>query len=98
LPTTKQLLKPKINKQVIQHHQQRQQEQAKHYNKGAKDLPKLKKGDVVRIQPGKYKRIWTKAVVDRAVAKRSYQVITENGLTLRRNIKQLRKTNEQYPM
>jgi hypothetical protein len=98
LPTTKQLLKPKINKQVIQHHQQRQQEQAKHYNKGAKDLPKLKKGDVVRIQPGKYKRIWTKAVVDRAVAKRSYQVITENGLTLRRNRKQLRKTNEQYPM
>ena len=96
LPTTKQLLKPKINKRVIQQHHERQQEQARQYNKNAKDLPKLKKGDVVRIQPGKYQKTWQRAVVECEVAKRSYQVITEAGQTLRRNRKHLRKTMEQY--
>ena len=96
LPTTKQLLKPKINTQVMQQHHNRQQEQAKYYNRNAKDLPRLKRGDVVRIQPAKYKKIWQKAVVEREVANRSYLVITETGQRFRRNRAHLRKTEEQY--
>ena len=50
LRTTAKLLKPRV---VENHHQESvkgQEREAKYYNRGAKDLPRLKKEDKVRIQ------------------------------------------------
>jgi hypothetical protein len=96
LPTTKNLLKPKLNKQVMKQHAEKQEKHAKYYNSTAKDLPKLKKGDVVRIQPNRYKKEWQKAQVIREAGPRAYEVVTETGITLRRNRRYLRQTAEQY--
>jgi hypothetical protein len=96
LPTTEKLLQPKLNKQVNQQQEKKQKKQAMYYNQNAKDLPKVKSGDVVRVQPDKYKKEWKKAKVMKEVELRSYEVITESGVKLRRNRKFLRKTQEQY--
>ena len=45
-----------------------------YYNRNAKDLPSLKKGDVVCIKPAKYNKHWQKATVQRQVNVISYQV------------------------
>ena len=96
LPTRPKLLQPKLNENVNKQRQHKQQKQAQYYNKSAKDLPELQQGDVVRVQPGKYIKTWSKAVVQRKVAPRSYEVITEAGVTLRRNRRHLKSSKEQY--
>ena len=96
LPTKDKLLKPKLNNDVNDQRLLKQQKQAHYYNKNAKDLPKLKAGDVVHVQPAKYKKSWTKAVVRRQVAPRSYEITTDAGVKLRRNRNQLRSSKEHF--
>ena len=64
------------------------------YDRHAKDLPALSVGDTVRIQPSRGHSGWTKARVQRKLGHRSYELQTTTGLILRRNRRQLRKTQE----
>ena len=96
LPTKETLLKPQLNTNVAKQQEHKQQKQAHYYNKGAKELSQLKPGDVVRVQPDKYKKNWQKAVVRKIVAPRSYEIRTEAGVTLRRNRRHLRYSKEGF--
>ena len=90
LPTTAKLLAPRV---VENHHQ----EIVTYYNRGAKDLPRLRKEDKVRIQDhgqGLKKSPSVKATVKAEVGIRSYEVETQDGRVLRRNRSHLRKTTE----
>nr|XP_054926424.1 uncharacterized protein LOC126530616 [Dermacentor andersoni] len=59
-----------------------------------KPLPKLSRGDVVRLRGT---RTWSrKARVRGTQAPRSYQLVTEDGQVLRRNRKHLIRTDEPY--
>nr|XP_054928052.1 uncharacterized protein LOC129385442 [Dermacentor andersoni] len=59
-----------------------------------KPLPKLSRGDVVRLRGT---RTWSrKARVRGTQAPRSYQLVTEHGQVLRRNRKHLIRTDEPY--
>ena len=72
-------------------------QQAKHYNKTAKDLAVLEEGDVVRMKPFRHgQKEWEKAVVQRRLDERSYEVDTPEG-TYRRNRVHLRRTRETVP-
>ena len=82
LPTTQSLLLPRtINLEVEKKElRQRQQAQAKYYNRSAKDLPSLSEGDVVRMKPFKLgDKSWRKAKVTARLNKRSYTVETEQS-------------------
>ena len=71
--------------------------QAFYYNKTAKDLPVLHEGDTVRMKPFQLgEKKWGKAVVNRRLDERSYEVETNSG-TYRRNRIHLRKSNETPP-
>jgi len=70
----------------------RQQNQKKFYDRRAKPLPPLRKGDSIRVQQGGQ---WNAGVVlDQHEAPRSYIIKTEHGSTLRRNRRDLVLTNE----
>ena len=59
-----------------------QMKQAFHYNKTAKDLPVLHEGDTVRMKPFQLgEKKWGKAVVNRRLDERSYEVETNIGTT-----------------
>ena len=97
LPTAQSLLLPKtINLESEKKElRQRQQIQAKYYNRSAKDLPSLSEGDVVRMKPFKLgDKSWRKAQVTARLDERSYTVETDNGAVYRRNRQHLRKTSE----
>lgn len=95
LPTMPKLLKPTVDENVYQKIMANKDKQAANYNKGAKDLPELQKGDIVRfIPPGSTTKEAVKARVGKQVGIRSYEVITEDGAQYRRNRKHLRKTKE----
>ena len=69
--------------------------QAFYYNRNARDLPALKKGDTMRLQPLKNtKDPWKKATEQEQVNLRSYNVLTEDGSILRRNRRHLKATRE----
>ena len=51
LPTTHELLVPQVAQGQLQKIQENKRHQAKYYNRGARDLPELKTGDVVRMDP-----------------------------------------------
>ena len=51
LPTSNQLLKPKLPEEVDQKLKLQKAKQSLHYNKGAKELGELRLGDTVRLQP-----------------------------------------------
>ena len=79
------LLKPTVDENVYQKIRTNKDKQAANYNKRAKDLPELQKGDIVRfIPPGSSTKKAVKARVDKQVGKRSYEVITEDGAQYRR--------------
>ena len=97
LPTTQSLLLPRtINLESEKKElRQRQQAQAKYYNRSAKDLPSLSEGDVVRMKPFKLgDKSWRKAQVTARLDERSYTVETDNAAVYRRNRQHLRKTSE----
>ena len=94
-PIKAKLLEPRV---VEDHHQkiiENQARQAKYYNKGARNLPCLKKRDTVRVQDngqGVRKYPSFKATVKAKVGVRSYEVETPDGRVFRRNRRHLRKT------
>lgn len=94
IPTTSELLKPKIVEDVQGKLLRRKQLQAKHYNISAKELPPLCKGEIVRVKPTDRSGRWFKARVEQQVDVRSYEVRTEDGRILRRNRRHLRSSKE----
>ena len=95
LPTSGKLLKPQLAEGVQEEKTKIKMKQALYYNKNAKDLPALKKGDTVRLQPLKStKEPWKKATIQEQVNVRSYNVLTEDGSILRRNRRHLKATQE----
>ena len=99
LPTTSQLLKPKILEDVKEKLLKQKSKQTKYYNRSAKGLPPLQTREVVRVapKPGDKKRKWFRAGVEDQVDIRSYEVRTEeDGKVLRRNRRHLRQSKEQF--
>ena len=97
LPTTQSLLLPRtINLESEKKElRQRQQVQAKYYNRSARDLPSLSEGDVVRMKPFKLgDKSWRKAQVTARLDERSYFVETYDRAVYRRNRQHLRNTSE----
>ena len=97
LPTTRELLKPcsVVPDREITALRKRQEKPAQHYNKSAKELKPLDKGDLVRMKPFVVRRkTWQKAVVKEGLDERSYAVETANGDTYRGNRFHMRKTKE----
>ena len=70
----------------------RKQKQVELYNQHAKDLPVLKPNDVVRVR--KDDRWANKAQVLVQLSPRSYKVLTKEGKIIRRNRRQLLRTDE----
>ena len=70
----------------------RKQKQVELYNQHAKDLPVLKPNDVVRVR--KDDRWANKAQVLVQISPRSYKVLTKEGKVIRRNRRQLLRTDE----
>jgi len=96
LPARETLLKPKLAESVQEERNKIKMKQAFYYNRNAKDLLPLAKGDTVRLQPLKNrKEPWKKATVQEEVNVRSYNVLTEDGSILRRNRRHLEATKEQ---
>ena len=96
LPISAGLLKLSVADEDITHTKLRlhQQQQARYYNRGPRDLDPLEKGDAVRVQPWQVgKKEWQKEVVKNCLSERSYEVELLQGI-LRRNRIHLRKTNE----
>ena len=63
--------------------QQRQQAQAKYYNRSAKDLSSLSQGNVVRMKPSnRSDKSWRKAQVTARLDERSYTVETDSGAVI----------------
>ncbi|XP_022793604.1 uncharacterized protein K02A2.6-like [Stylophora pistillata] len=94
IPTTSQLLKPKIVEEVPDKLFRRKQLQAKYYNISAKEPPPLNSEDVVRVKPTDKSDQWYKARVEKEVDVRSYDVRTEDGRLFRRNRRHLRSSRE----
>ena len=95
IPTTSELLKPKIVEDVQGKLLKTKQLQAKHYNISAKELPPpLRKGEIVRVKPTDRSGRWFKARVEHQVDVRSYKVRTEDGKIFRRNRRHLRNSKE----
>ena len=94
IPTTTELLKPKIVEDVRGKLFKRKQLQAKYYNISAKELPPLNNGEVVRVKPTDRSGRWYKARVEKQVDVRSYDVRTEDGRVFRRNRRHLRSSKE----
>ncbi|XP_063441937.1 uncharacterized protein K02A2.6-like [Mytilus trossulus] len=96
LPTKESLLKPKVitpNKVQTELTKQKQKQQF-YYNQGTKDLPMLKNGDTVRIQPSNFNKEWKKGTIKQQVNIRSYEVDVGTR-TIRRNRRQLKHTLEE---
>ena len=96
LPMSAGLLKPSVADEDTNHTKLRlrQQQQARYYNRGARDLDPLEKGAAVRVQPWQVeKKEWQKGVVKNHLIEGSYEVELPQGV-FRRNRIHLRKTNE----
>ena len=97
LPTTQSILLPRtidleVEKKELR---QRQQAQAKYYNRSAKDLPSLSEGNVVRMKPFKLgDKLWRKARVTARLGEWSYSIDTDDGAVYHRNQQHLQKMSE----
>ena len=69
--------------------QRSKKKQAKYYNRNARFLQELNRGDTVRIAPQQGNKVWEKGVVKNKHNERSYEVQKENGHLIRRNRKYL---------
>lgn len=93
LPTAKILLKPEIQKNVIENYYQTKEKQKYYYDRESKSLPNLNEGDVVRIKPDLPRKEWRKGTCMKKVNPRSYKINCD-GQILRRNRRHLIKTEE----
>lgn len=101
LPATSKLLQPQASEPSDEREKlvERQNRQKYYFNRTAKDLHPLDKGDVVRMKPLRLgEKKWRKALVIEKRDQRSYTVETADGGVYRRNRVQLRKTQEQPPI
>jgi len=85
LPTSTRLLVPESVQDGPYKLKERKAKQIYYYNKGARELDRLKPGDVVHVKLGLDSKEWSKAAVGKEVNIRLYQVHTEDGLTFGRN-------------
>ena len=99
LPTATTLLKPQTDTtHTVKKLKDNQQRQKSYYDKAAKDLPNLDKGDCVRVKPYRLgDKTWKKARVVEKLDRRLYEVEFEDGKRLRRNRRMLRKSHEPPP-
>ena len=68
LPTMPKLLRPTVDENVYEKIMANKDKQAANYNKGAKNLPELQKGDIVRfIPPGSSTKEAVKASRDTVI-------------------------------
>ncbi|KAL9953818.1 hypothetical protein ACROYT_G041285 [Oculina patagonica] len=96
LPTMESLLKPQLVDSPKQKLQQRSDKQNMYYDRNAKQLPSIKKGETARKRKGK---TWEPAIVTaQHTAPRSYIVATPDGTTYRRNRHHLLPTVESPPL
>ncbi|VDI25347.1 Hypothetical predicted protein [Mytilus galloprovincialis] len=96
LPMKSALFESKIPENVRSNIMDNKKRQEKYYNRSARDLNELKQGEIVRLTPQDRHKEWEKGVVKNKKSERSYEVEKENGRTVRRNRKYLRRTNEQF--
>ena len=96
VPTSSRLLVPGLVHGVSHKLKERKAKQAYYDDRGAKELNRLKPGDVVCVKLRPNSKEWTRAAVDKEVDIRSYQVRTEYGRTYRRNRRHLRQTREPF--
>ena len=101
LPTSNQLLKPQIPKDVEDKLRTKKAKQAMYYDRGAQELEELNPGDLVRIQPQQSKlrkrKDWKLARVEGKVDIRSYQVRTRRHLRRTRETLRDRSLEEVLP-
>ena len=90
LPTSSRLLVPETVRQVPSKLVDRQQKQAKYYNRTAQDLKQLSVGDSVYMAPAPGKHKWIPGVITSCLGNRSYLVRTDSAGTYRRNRRHLR--------
>ena len=89
LPTTRGPLKPQTvpTEEVKKKTQASQARQANYYNQGAKDLPPVEEGDVVRMRPFRLgQKAWEKATVVMRYDERFYEVKTDTGSYCRNRV------------
>ena len=99
LPTTNQLLQASKSSDDRAKFIERQQKQKCYYDRTAKDVKPLEKGDAVRMEPLRPgEKTWHKALVIGKHDQRSYTVETSDGGTYRCNRIHLRKTQEPPPI
>jgi len=93
LPLTHSLLAPTVNKGVTKQLKDQQERQQVYYDRGARPLPPLSKGDTVQYRTG---NTWQPAVVISGCleAPRSYLIKNINNHTLRRNCRHLKRTSQ----
>ena len=92
LPTSSRLLAPEVPKNVPAKLQERQNKQLTYYNRSARDLPALQRGDAVFMAPAPGQKRWRPAVVGECLGNRSYQVKAEEGGGIyRRNRRHLQR-------
>ena len=96
VPTSSRLLVPEAVHGVPHKLKERKAKQAYYYDRVAKELDRLKPGDVVRVKLRPDSKEWTKAAIDKEVDTRSYQVRTEDGRIYRRNRRHLKHTREPF--
>ena len=73
LPARETLLKPQLAESVQEERNKIKRKQAFYYNRNAKDLPPLERGDIVQLKPlSNAKEPWKKATAQEEVNVRSY--------------------------
>ena len=75
------MLKPRYADKVKEQLHYRKGRETHYYNKGAKELPTLQEGDVVRVRPKGNEKSWKKAIVEGQVDIRSYNRIPPKQTT-----------------
>ncbi|KAK9722222.1 hypothetical protein QE152_g19768 [Popillia japonica] len=90
LPSTIQVLKPKINENVIEKLQLRQEQNTKYYNRSFKNLPTLKPNTNVIIRDPVSNQWNPGKVIEQANKPRSYNVLNDRRHTIQRNRKHLK--------
>ena len=99
LPTTATLLKPKnLQTEDKKRKKENQEKQAMYYNLKTRDLKPLEEGETVRMKPFRLNdKVWKKAVVQKRLDERSYELLTDNGNLTRKNREHLRPSKEPPP-
>ncbi|XP_063951721.1 uncharacterized protein K02A2.6-like [Lytechinus pictus] len=97
LPTPDVLLMPHVVPNVPEQIKLRKQKAKLQYDRGAKDLPELRIGQGVLLQPDLPHQPWRQAVCRKILGDRSYLVQTDDGHQFRRNRRFLRATANSAP-